>query len=116
MKGVQLSEEEPIEETKKERKEEETTMKEEGLGAEKVGLEYVNFMRNSFRTWMENVSLMQDQGERLLNLTLKQGETGYEEGKKTFGEWTANYKKASEQFKSSVEENLAKLEEFLSQK
>lgn len=111
-----MSVEEPIEETKKERKEEETTMKEQGLGAEKAGLEYVNFMRSSFRTWMESVTLMQDQGERLLDLILKQGVTGYEEGKKALGEWTVNYKKASEQFKSSVEENLTKLEEFLSKK
>jgi len=65
---------------------------------------------------MESAALMQDQGERLLDLILKQGETGYEEGKKALGEWTANYKKASEQFKSSVEENLTKLEEFLSKK
>jgi polyhydroxyalkanoate synthesis regulator phasin len=65
---------------------------------------------------MESATLMQDQGERLLDLILKQGVTGYEEGKKALGEWTVNYKKASEQFKSSVEENLTKLEEFLSKK
>jgi len=108
--------EEPIEETKKERKEEETTMKEQGLGAEKVGLEYVRFMRSSFRTWVESAALMQIQGEKLLDLILKQGVTGYDEGKKALDEWRANYKKAVEQFQSSVEENLTKLEEFLSKK
>lgn len=86
------------------------------FGAEKVGLEYVKFMRNAFRTSMKSVNLMQDQGERLLGLILRQSEAGYEESKKTLGEWADNYKQAREQFQSTVEENLAKLEESLSKK
>jgi len=91
-------------------------MQKQEFGAEKMGLEYVKFMRNSFRTSMESANLMQDQGERLLNLMVKQGEAGYEELSKALGEWADNYKRAREQFQSTVEENLAKLEEFLSRK
>ncbi len=86
------------------------------FGFEKVGLEYINFMRNSFRTWMESIALMQGQGERLLETVLKQGQAGYDEGGKTIREWANNSKRAREQFQGTVEENLAKLEKLLSKK
>ena len=91
-------------------------MQKQEFGAEKMGLEYVKFMRNAFRTSMESATLMQDQGEKLLNLMVKQDEAGYEEWKKALGEWVDNYKRAREQFQSTVEENLTKLEKFLSKK
>lgn len=91
-------------------------MQKQEFGAEKMGLEYVKFMRNAFRTSMESATLMQNQGEKLLELILRQSEAGYEELSKTLGEWADNYKRAREQFQSTVEENLAKLEEFLSKK
>ena len=83
------------------------------FGVEKAGLEYVSFMRDSFRTLMDGVTLMQNQGETLLGMVLKQGDAGYEEGSKVLREWVATYKKASEQFQSTFEANVAKLEEFL---
>jgi len=95
---------------------EEVKMPEQGFGADKIAQEYINFMRTSFRTSIENTKLMQEEGERLLNMLLKQGQVGYEEGSKTLHEWTDNYKKASEQFQSNIESNLAKLEELLTKK
>jgi len=100
----------------KERIKEERTVQDPEFGFEKVGLEYINFMRNSFRTWMESATLVQDQGTRVLDLILKQGQTGYEETSKTIREWTDSYKKALEQFKKTVEDNFAKMEESLSKK
>ena len=95
---------------------EEKKMPEQGFGADKVALEYINFMRNSFRTSMESTKLMQEEGERLLGMLVKQGQTGYEEGSKILNEWTDNYKKASDQFKSNIEASLAKLEELVTKK
>lgn len=95
---------------------EETEMPGQEFGAEKVGLEYISFMRNSFRTSMESAKLMQEEGERLLNTLFQQGQVRYEDSAKTLREWTDSYKKASEQFQSNVEANLAKLEELLAKK
>lgn len=95
---------------------EETEMPEQGFGADKVAMEYINFMRNSFRTSMESAKLMQEEGQRLINTLLQQGQVRYEEGSKTLSEWTDSYNKASEQFQSNVEANLAKLEELLTKK
>jgi len=95
---------------------EEVKMPEQGFGADKMTKEYINFMRNSFRTTMESAKLMQEEGEKLLNMLLKQGQVRYEEGSKTLSEWTDNYKKASEQFQSNIETNLTKLEELLTKK
>ena len=100
----------------KEQIKEEKKMQNPEFGFEKVGREYVDFMRNSFRTWMESATLMQDQGTRLLDLILKQGQTGYDETSKTVREWTHNYKKALEQFQNTVEDNFTKIEESLSKK
>jgi polyhydroxyalkanoate synthesis regulator phasin len=88
-------------------------MQKQEFGVERMGLEYLNLMRNAFRASMESATLMQDQGERLLGLAVKQSEVGQEEWKKVIQEWADNYKKAREQFQSTVEENLAKLEGFL---
>ena len=116
--------EEAIEQTEQERItdstnkpiEEESTMEKQEFGAAKMGLEYIKFMRNSFRTWMESATLIQGQSERLLNLMVKQSEAGYEEWKNVIREGADNYKKGREQFQSTVEENLAKMEGFLSKK
>ena len=91
-------------------------MQKPDFGVEKAGLEYVSFMRDSFRTLMDGVTLMQNQGEMLLEMVLKQGDAGYDEGSKVLSEWVATYKKASEQFQGTIEANLAKLEEFLPKK
>jgi len=86
------------------------------FGVEKAGLEYVNFMRNSFRTWMDGATLMQNQGETLLGMVLKQGDAGYEEGSKVLREWVSGSKKASDEFQKTIEANLSKVEDFLSKR
>ena len=103
-------------EQEKEQIEEESTMQNPEFGPEKVGLEYVKLMRNSFQTWMKSATLMQDEGTRLLELTLKQGQAGYEETSKSTQEWTDNYKKALDQLQNTVEDNFAKMEESLTKK
>src|SRR4030067_568641 len=74
----------PVQEKKSQAKQprkEEPTMQKPEFGVEKAGLEYVSFMRDSFRTLMDGVTLMQNQGETLLGMVLKQGDAGYEEGR-----------------------------------
>jgi uncharacterized protein YnzC (UPF0291/DUF896 family) len=91
-------------------------MPEQEFGADKVAMEYINFMRNSFRTSIESTKMMQEEGERLLNMLLKQGQARYEESSKTISEWTDSYKKASEEFQGNIEANLAKLEKLITKK
>ena len=86
------------------------------FGVEKAGLEYVNFMRNSLRNWMDGATLMQNQGERLMEVVVKQGQAGYDEGSKILREWVSGSKKASDEFQKTIEANLAKLEDYLSKR
>lgn len=102
--------------TEKIQRKEEAKMPEQEFGADKVATEYINFMRNSFHTSMDSAKLIQEEGERLLGMLVKQGQAGYEEGSKILNEWTGNYKKASDQFKSNIEASLAKLEELVTKK
>jgi hypothetical protein len=80
---------------------------------EKMGLEYIKFMKNSFLMWMESIATLGKQGEKMLDMMLKQESTASEEWGNIIREWTNNFKKAREQFQSTVEENLTKLENFL---
>jgi len=100
----------------KQPRKEEPKMDKLEFGVEKAGLEYVNFMRNSFRNWMDGATLMQNQGERLLEVVVKQGQAGYDEGSKILREWVSGSKKASEEFQKTIEANLAKLEDYLSKR
>ena len=86
------------------------------FGMEKAGLEYVNFMMNSFRSWMDSATLMQNQGERLLEAVVKQGQTGYEEGSKILREWVSGSKKASDEFQKTIEGYLVKSEDYLTKR
>lgn len=100
----------------KQPRKEEPKMDKLEFGVEKAGLEYVNFMRNSFRNWMDGAAMLQTQGERLLETALTQGQTRYDEGTKVTREWVASYKKASDEFQKTIEANLAKLEDYLSKR
>jgi polyhydroxyalkanoate synthesis regulator phasin len=100
----------------KQPRKEEPKMDKLEFGVEKAGLEYVNFMRNSFRNWMDGATLMQNQGERLLEVVVKQGQAGYDEGSKILREWVSGSKKASDEFQKTIEANLAKLEDYLSKR
>ena len=84
------------------------------FGDRKIGLEYVDFVRNAFHSWMDNVTSVQVQGEGLLNLALKQNEEDYAEWQKIVRDWVDRSKKARQEYQKIVEDNLAKMEDFLS--
>ncbi len=68
------------------------------------------FFDNAIKT----MKLSQEQGEKMLNTVLDQATWLPAEGKKAVAEWLKAYKKGVDEFKSSVDDQYKKVEEYLS--
>jgi len=72
----------------------------------------VDFNKATFDNSFNAMGMVQEQAERMLNMSLEQATWLPEEGKKVIDEWIKGYKKGREDFKKIVDENFAKVEEF----
>lgn len=68
------------------------------------------FFDNAFKA----MKLAQEQGEKMLNTMLDQATWLPAEGKKAITDWLKVYKKGVDDFKSAVDEQYDKVEDFLS--
>lgn len=68
------------------------------------------FFDNAFKA----MKLAQEQGEKMLNTMLDQATWLPAEGKKSITDWLKAYKKGVDDFKSAVDEQYDKVEDFLS--
>ena len=59
------------------------------------------------------MTLLQEQTERMLNLSLEQAAMLQKEGKRAFGEWLKACMKGNETFKKAVDNGFQKMEVFL---
>jgi hypothetical protein len=62
----------------------------------------IDFQKASFGSAYNAISLIQDQTERMANLTLEKAPWFPEEGKKALDDWADMCKKGREEFKASV--------------
>ncbi len=72
----------------------------------------VDFNKATFDNSFSAMGMVQEQAERMLNMSLEQATWLPEEGKKAIDEWIKAYKKGREDFKKTVDENFAKVEAF----
>ncbi len=72
----------------------------------------VDFNKATFDNNFSAMGMVQEQAERMLNMSLEQATWLPEEGKKVIDEWIKAYKKGREDFKKTVDENFARVEAF----
>ena len=72
----------------------------------------VDFNKATFNNSFNAMGMVQEQAERMLNMSLEQATWLPEEGKKVIDEWIKAYKKGREDFKKIVDENFARVEAF----
>jgi len=72
----------------------------------------VDFQKTTFDNSFSAFAKLQEQGEVMINNSLKQAEWLPEEGKKVITEWIEAYKKARTEFKNTVDSNFIKVQEF----
>lgn len=72
----------------------------------------IEFQKTTFDNSFDALAKLQEQGESIINNSLKQAEWLPEEGKKAIKEWLQAYKKARAEFKNTVDSNFTKVQEF----
>ena len=75
--------------------------------------EMLKLWKSGLDTYIKTVTSMQEQGEKLLDQMLQQGETLGEESKKLLKEWASNAKELQKNYLDALQENLKKIEEML---
>ena len=83
---------------------------------DKVHEEMFKVWRSSWENYLKTLSMVQEQGEKMLDLFFTQSGTLQEETKKLIKEGMANLKEAQKSYFQAVEENLKKIEESFAQK
>jgi hypothetical protein len=74
----------------------------------------IDFYKATFDNTFNAMVMIQEQIEKVSGIALQQASWLPEEGIKAINEWTDAYKKSREEFKSLVDENFEKVEEFFS--
>ena len=74
----------------------------------------IKFNKTIFDNAFKAMQMAQGQGENMITSLLDQASWLPEEGKKTITDWVSSYKKGSETFKATVDDQYKKVEDFLS--
>jgi predicted aminopeptidase len=70
----------------------------------------IEFQKATFDNSFNAMGMLQEQAERMLNMSLEQATWLPEEGRKAIDEWIKAYKKGREDFKKIVNDNFARVE------
>jgi hypothetical protein len=73
----------------------------------------MEFNKAAFNNTFNAMALIQEQTERMMNLSLEQATMLPKEGKKVLTEWLSAYRKGGDLFKKAVEDSFQKLEAFI---
>lgn len=73
----------------------------------------IDYHKAAFETYYNSVQMLQDQTTKALDNMLKQSPWIPAQTKSFINEWISIYKKVTTDFKESVDQNYAKMEEFL---
>lgn len=74
----------------------------------------IKFNKTILDNTFKAMTMAQEQGEKLITSTLSQASWMPEEGKKAILDWVKAYQKGSETFKSAVDEQYKKVEDYFS--
>jgi hypothetical protein len=75
----------------------------------------IDFYKAAFDNTFNAMVMLQEQMDKVSGIALQQASWLPEEGVKAINEWTESYKKGREEFRSAVDTNFAKVEEFFAQ-
>jgi len=78
--------------------------------------EMFKMWKASWESYVKTLSMMQEQGEKMMDLYFNQSGVIQEESKKVIKQGMANLKEAQKSYLQAAEENLKKIEELLAKK
>ena len=77
-----------------------------------MGLEMFKMWKSSWESYVKNLQMMQDQGDKMLDLFLTQSDAVREETKNMLREGMRNAQQAQKTYFETVEENFKRFEEL----
>ncbi len=81
----------------------------------KIARQMMDFQKAAFDNSFKGMGMVQEQAEKMLNMSLEQAAWLPEEGKRVIDEWAKAYQKGCEEFKTTIDANFAKVEAFFSE-
>ena len=78
----------------------------------KIAKQMIDFQKTAFDNTFGAMVALQDQTEKMVNITIEQSAWLPKDGKKAINEWTEAYKKGRDDFNKFVDENFSKAEGF----
>ena len=76
-----------------------------------IAKQMIDFQKSTFDNSFSAMSMVQEQAERMVNMSLTHTWLP-EEGKKAIEDWIGAYKNGCEDFKKTVDDNFKKVEDF----
>jgi hypothetical protein len=78
----------------------------------KVAKKMINFYKTTFDSSFNALTILQEQAEKMVKVSLEQAPWFPPEGKGAVDEWVKAYKKGRDDFKSAVDENYKKVDSY----
>ena len=82
------------------------------MDPKQIAKQMIAFNKNAFDNNFSAMNALHEQTERIINKFWEKSPMFPEEGKKAISEWMKTYKKSYEDFKSAMDENFKKVEDF----
>jgi hypothetical protein len=84
------------------------------MAPKKMLKQMVAFNKTIFENSLKGIALLQEQNEKMAKVMIDQATWLPDEGKKALDSWAAAYKSVFDNFKTMMDDNFKKAEEFLS--
>ncbi|MCX5856489.1 MAG: hypothetical protein NTZ57_00995 [Deltaproteobacteria bacterium] len=82
------------------------------MDPKQIAKQMIQFNKTAFDNTFNAMTVLQEQTEKMMGMYLDQAPLLPAEGKKAIGDWLKAYKKGREDFKTAVDENYKKVENF----
>ena len=82
------------------------------MDQKKIAQQMIQFNKTAFDNSFNAMTMVYEQNEKMINGFLDQATWLPEEGRKAINDWVAAYKKGCADFKTMVDENYQKVDEF----
>lgn len=86
------------------------------MNGEQVAKQMVGFWKASWETYLKTVRAAEEQGDRMLDLMIKESDTLQDESKKLVKQWVENAKETSKTYLEAVEQNVKRIDEIMEAK
>ena len=84
------------------------------MDPKQIAKQMMQFNKTAFDNTFDAMTVLQEQTEKMVAMWMDQSPLLPADGKKAINDWLKAYKKGREDFKTAVDENYNKVEEFFS--